>query len=396
MKDKIIVSGTGCCLLDLLYNHIDFTGREIGAFLSRERGDGGLSPGRLVLLEEFEQYAGIKLEQFIQTAAGKQQCDEINIGGPSIVSLIHAAQMTGTENCEVRFYGKAGNDAYGAYLLESLRKTPVVLRNFQRVDNRTPSTVVLSDPSYDHGHGERMFIHVIGAAGDLHPDDLDEEFFHSDIVVFGGTAIVPRIHDHLASLLRKARSRGCMTIVNTVFDFRSERENPDRRWPLGESDESYALTDLLITDHLEALRLSGETDVNHAIRFFQEKKVRSLMITNGAEEIHTYSDGSFFNSEGVMQFPVSQKIRSEIIDFQGGDTTGCGDNFAGGVIASIVHQKRRGRQKFDLQEACSLGIVSGGFACFHMGGTYFEKIPGEKYRRIKPYHDTYRQQISSR
>jgi len=78
------------------------------------------------------------------------------------------------------------------------------------------------------------------------------------------------------------------------------------------------------------------------------------------------------------------------------DTTGCGDNFVGGVIASVVNQLISEAGKPDMNEACSWGIVSGGFACFYMGGTYFEKKPGEKIARIKPYYDNYREQISNR
>ena len=125
-------------------------------------------------------------------------------------------------------------------------------------DNQTPSTVVLSDPSYDNGHGERMFINSIAAAWEYGPDNLDDDFFNSDIVVFGGTGLVPQIHDNLTSLLKKAKSKGCITIVNTVFDFRNEKANPSKKWPLGESDESYRYIDLLITDQEEAFRLSGE------------------------------------------------------------------------------------------------------------------------------------------
>ena len=80
------------------------------------------------------------------------------------------------------------------------------------IDNKTPSTVVLSDPSYENGHGERMFLNSIGAAWDYKPDELDDDFFNSDIVVFGGTALVPQIHDSMTSLLRKAKSKGCITI----------------------------------------------------------------------------------------------------------------------------------------------------------------------------------------
>ena len=36
--------------------------------------------------------------------------------------------------------------------------------------------------------------------------------------------------------------------------------------------------------------------------------------------------------------PVSEKVIDERKNSQSGDTTGCGDNFVGGVIASVVTQ----------------------------------------------------------
>jgi sugar/nucleoside kinase (ribokinase family) len=394
MTDKIIVSGAGCCLVDMLYNNVDFARDTIRQYLSKERGDGGLTPGKLVFQEEFEAYSGITLDNFINEITGGRKSDKINVGGPSIVSLIQAAQLTDRKNCEVRYYGRAGNDVNGTYLISSLRKTPVVLKDFKLLENRTPSTLVLSDPSYDNGHGERMFINSIGAARDYYPDELDNDFFCSEIVVFGGTALVPNIHDHLTTLLKKAKSRGCITIVNTVFDFRNEKANPTKKWPLGENDESYKFTDLLITDKEEALRLSGESEINDAVRFFLTKKVPSFIITNGSSDIINYSDGSFCNSSPVNLLPVSRAIRNELKNYSGLDTTGCGDNFAGGVIASVVNQLSIGMKKFDLKEACSWGIVSGGFTCFYIGGTYFEEKPGEKMARIKYYYDLYKKQIS--
>jgi sugar/nucleoside kinase (ribokinase family) len=239
-----------------------------------------------------------------------------------------------------------------------------------------------------------MFINSIGAAWDYSPDDLDEDFFNSAIVVFGGTALVPQIHDKLVSLLRKAKSRGCITVVNTVFDFRSEKADPSKKWPLGESDESYRYIDLLIADREEASRLSGENDSLAAVKFFRNKKIASLIITDGTENILTYSDGSFFSGSGLKEMPVSAKIKNELQNVHGGDTTGCGDNFAGGVIASLVTQLQNGVSQPDLQEACCWGIVSGGFACFYMGGTWFEEKPGEKLSRIRPYYESYKRQIS--
>lgn len=393
MPAKIIVSGVGCCLVDLLFNDIDFGSEAMRSYLSLNRGDGGLTPGHLVFKEEFEKFSGVPFDLALKRITGGRKHDKINIGGPSIVSLINTAQLVDKEHCEVRFYGRGGNDEIGSYLVTALQKTPVVLKDFRLIDNQTPSTVVLSDPSYDNGHGERVFINSIGAAWEYGPMNLDDDFFRSDIVVFGGTGLVPQIHDNLTFLLKKAKSKGCITVVNTVFDFRNEKANPSKKWPLGESDETYRYIDLLITDQEEAFRLSDERRPQNAIDYFRNNKVSSMIITNGSKDIITWSDGQFFNTSGIKEMPVSEKVINERKDNLGGDTTGCGDNFVGGVIASVVNQMQHGASKPDITEACSRGVVSGGFACFYLGGTYFEEETGEKMVKMEPYYEAYRRQI---
>jgi len=392
LAGKIIVSGTGCCLVDLLYI-TDFSSRAISSHLSFKRGDGGLSPGKLVFEEEFKKYSKTSLDNFIKEIAGGKKPDGINIGGPSIVSLIHAAQLSDSDKCEVRFYGRAGDDPNGRYIISSLEKTPVILKDFRLIRQRTPSTIVLSDPHYDNGHGERMFINSIGAAWHFHPEDIDDDFFNSDIVVFGGTALVPQIHDNLNALLAKAKSHDCMTIVNTVFDFRNEKADPSSRWPLGDSDDNYRLTDLLIADKEEALRLSGQNDIGDAVEFFTGKGLSAFMITDGASPVKIFSDGSLFQPVPVTSMPVSQSVLNDLKTNKRGDTTGCGDNFAGGVIFSLVSQLNRNKTRLDITDACIWGIVSGGFTCFYMGGTYFEKERGEKMGKIMPYYNACKRQI---
>jgi sugar/nucleoside kinase (ribokinase family) len=392
MAEKIVVSGTGCCLVDLLYNNIDFNSEAIRPFLSKTRGDGGLTPGKLVFQEELEKFSGKPFAEVQKILTGGRPHDKINIGGPSIVSLINLAQLV--HDCEIRFYGYGGKDNIGEYLLSAMKRTPVNLRDYKLIPNSTPSTVVLSDPEFDNGHGERAFLNSIGAAWDYPPGELNDEFFKSDIVVFGGTALVPQIHDHLTSLLKKAKANGSITIVNTVFDFRNEKANPSKRWPLGESDESYEYIDLLITDLEESFRLSGGHELGVAINFFLEKKVSSFIITNGSKDITAYSDGKFFAECKLTEMPVSNRVIEEIRKNPTGDTTGCGDNFVGGVIASVVGQIQKGTRYPDLKEACSWGVISGGFACFYIGGTYFEEKQGEKLAKIKPYYESYRKQLA--
>lgn len=395
MTKKITVSGVGCCLVDRLYSNISFTSESFSTYLSTARGDGGLTPGKLVFMEEFERFAGRDFLDVQKELTQGKQPDKINIGGPSIVALIHAAQMLESTDCTCRFYGCGGNDDDGEFLLSALSKTPVNIENYKLAGKMTPSTVVLSDPQFDHGHGERIFINSIGAAWDFSPEKLGEDFFNSDIVVFGGTALVPIIHDNLTQLLEKAKSKGCFTLVNTVYDFRNEKENPAQKWPLGKSDDSYQNIDLLITDFEEALRLSGKLSLNEAMQFFSERGAKAVLITNGSNPVQLFSDGSLFQKINQAEMPVSAAVSEELKKGHSGDTTGCGDNFVGGVIASLVTQLQSGVNKLDLKEACIWGIISGGYTCFYVGGTFMEQCPGEKLKRIQPYYDHYKNQIGN-
>ena len=385
------ISGTGSALVDYLYKPVNFTGENFKRFLSVNPGDGGLSPGKLVFRDEFEKFSGEDYLKVRKEITHGNPPVTLNIGGPSIVSLIHAAQMLTGTNAEVYFYGCKGRDKEAAFIDENIQRTPLKIGKYKISDKNTPFTDVLSDPDYDQGLGERIFINNIGAAWDLFPDDLDEAFFESDMVVFGGTALVPNIHQSLTELLKKAKEKNAITIVNTVYDFLNEKKNPNLPWPLGSSQETYQYIDLLITDREEALRLSGQETMEDALSFFKETGVGGIIITNGANPLYfAYNSSLFGSTEGVR--PVSEKVREMMIQHpeKVGDTTGCGDNFVGGVIASIAQQLlEHSSQQIDLDKAIALGVTSGGYACFYHGGTFFEKEPGEKKREVESLYNEY-------
>ena len=391
MNSSILkISGTGCALVDYLYQPVCFTSETFNRYTSLQPGDGGLSPGKLVFKDEFEKFSG---EDYLKV---KEQITQgnppvtLNIGGPSIVSLIHAAQMLIDTPAEVYFYGSKGCDEGAAFIDERLLKTPLKTGKYKTVNQYTPFTDVLSDPDYDFGHGERVFINNIGAAWEFYPDDLDDAFFDSDILVFGGTALVPHIHQSLLELLKKAKEKKAITIVNTVYDFLNEKTNPEKAWPLGRSAETYDYIDILITDKDEALRLSGRQTVDDAIMFFEETGAGAAIITHGAHPVRYFSRGDLFVAANGSK-PVSEKVKNT--PERAGDTTGCGDNFAGGIIASVAKQCiNRPNQPLNLEEAIDLGVVSGGFACFYYGGTFYEAYPGQKKELIEPYFQDYLRQ----
>ena len=389
------ISGTGCALVDYLYTPVSFSGADFGRYLSQNAGDGGLSPGKLVFREEFEKFSGEDYLVVRDRIVRGNPPVALNIGGPSIVSLIHAAQMLQGFPAEVRFYGAKGVDEGALFIESKLLHTPLKIAKYKTSQKNTPFTDVLSDPGYDNGNGERIFINNIGAAWDLLPDDLDDAFFGSDMVVFGGTALTPRIHESLRQLLQKTKEHGAITVVNTVYDFLNEKSNPSKPWPLGDSVDTYRYIDLLIADMEETLRLSGQATIDDALSFFRSAGVGALIVTHGANPVHFFSQGKLFGTVETSSLPVSEKIKSELAQNpeKAGDTTGCGDNFVGGVISSVAKQIINHPQNtVDITKAVALGIVSGGYACFYNGGTFHETHPGQKNELIDAYYREYLRQ----
>ena len=393
---KIIISGTGCALVDYLYNNVRFDSPPFQKYASRISGDGGLSPGKLVFTEELEKFSGKPYPGILAEITGNRKPDSVNIGGPGLVSMIQASQMLDRQDYKVRFYGSAGHDRTGDKIFSLLEKMPLQYYGYKRTSKKaTPTTDVLSDPTYDQGHGERTFVNNIGAAWDYHPDSLDNGFFDADIVCFGGTALVPVIHDNLTSLLARARKKGCVTVINTVFDFRNEKKNPGKPWPLVDRLQDYKFIDVLVMDREEAIRISGTNSIGEAARFFASTAVSAFIITNGADDLVAWSGGKLFEQTGTLTLPVSSRVTGELRSNpqKRGDTTGCGDNFAGGIISSLAWQMTAKKSRYSLVEAVSWGVASGGFCCYTIGGTYVERTPGEKRKEIEAIQADYLKQI---
>lgn len=397
---SIRVWSAGCSLIDYLYTPVDFGSAPFARYGSRRDGDGGVSPGRLVFAEELERFAGRPFARVLEDLTGGAEPARVNLGGPAVVASVNAAQLVSGLDVRVHFQGARGSDRTGERILEVLGRTPVDASSYRVFPGATPFTYVFSDPSFAGGRGERMFVNAIGAAGRFEPSEVDDRLFSADVALLGATAIVPPLHRALGSLLGRVRARGGITVVSTVFDFLNEQADPSGRWPLGESDRTFALIDLLVTDREEALRTSGTASVAEAVRFFREMGTGTVVVTEGAEPFCVWSGGTLFRGQDVETLPVCAAVDRDLEarpDLRG-DTTGCGDNFVGGLLASLAAQLAAGgrRGALDLTEACAWAAASGGFACTYVGGTYVEKAPGEKRARIEPYYRAYLDQIGRR
>lgn len=391
----MIIAGTGCVLMDYLYNGVDFAAPACRRLQSRQPGDGGLVPGQLVFAEDLEGFAARPLAQLMQDLVGTRPPDAENLGGPAVVAMIQAAQLlAGTGDFQLGFHGARGEDAAGQALARILAQTPLEARRLLAKPGNTPLTNVLSDPNYLQGKGERTFINRLGAAGDFTPEDLDESFFGAQLQLFGGTALVPKLHDALRQCLSETRRRGGLAVVGTVYDFRNEQLHPERPWPLGDSIQTYRQIDLLVADREEARRLSGCADPAAAVRQFLAWGAGAVIVTRGTDPVLLQSAGTRFAPLALTELPVSAAICRELAEHpeRRGDTTGCGDNFVGGVLAALATQLAQARMP-DLATACAWGIVSGGLACFQLGGTRLERYPGEQRQQLRPRLLAYAAQI---
>lgn len=392
------ISGAGCCLIDYLYREVAVTGPAFSRYRTKVPGDGGIIPGGLVFAGDLERFSGEEFSKIARELTGDRLPDTVNLGGPAIVALVNAAQILEGSGVETSFYGSIGDDPAGEDIRRFVGDTPV--RACFRVVKGLPtaSTMVLADPQANGGKGERSFINTIGAAAGFSGEDLPEEFYTSDIAVLGGTALVPSLHDGLGPVLERAAEEGARTIVGTVYDFRSQKLHPESRWPLG-GEEAYRRMDLLVSDAEEALRLTGEATLTAAAGRFIEWGVGALVITHGAKEFLLWSGGRFYAEAALRGYPVSALVDERLAADPGlkGDTTGCGDNFLGGLIASTAMQMNGGGGRApDLVEAASWAAASGGFACFYRGGTYHQSKPGEKRELLLPIVEAYRRQTGTR
>ena len=385
---KTTVSVAGCSLADILYADIDFTAPAFTACASKKDGDGGLTPGKLVFADALEAFTGKSYPELKRAE---------NLGGPAIVGAINASQILSDLPVTFKFYGATGNDETAEFLRSIIAKTPLDASNYVALPGASPSTDVLSDPRAHNGKGERTFINTIGACYAYTPEHLPDAFYDADIIWFGATALVPSFHEKLSILLKRAHEAGKINIVSTVFDFINEMRNPDKPWPMGDGAESYRYIDLLIVDWEEAVRLSGKNDLAGISGFLSSSGVSSFVITHGAKDFYVWSDGRVFSKMPLTSYPVSALVDEELAANPSlrGDTTGCGDNFAGGFVSSLVRQFAEGREKgtFDITDAAAWAAASGGFACFCLGGTYLEKREGEKREKLQRYHDAYYHQI---
>ncbi|MEM5947060.1 carbohydrate kinase family protein [Spirochaetia bacterium 38H-sp] len=375
------INGTGCCLLDYICQ-TDISEPELSALTSQETGDGGIVPEGLVLMEELSAFSGKTEEEIRSLIIRKASSVTSNLGGVGIVPLIHVRQMLAEESDKIGFCQFYGMDKTGETLVKYLEYYNIDTTCFRKKEGYSPETLVLSKGE------KRSFISRLGVAAKIKAEDIDKSFYKADVLVYGATALSPLLHADLDSLLKKSRDNGAINFVLTVHDFFSEKWSPGRPWNMGKSTKTYSLIDILIGNREEAMGLTGEKNFDKSVERLKDWGVKNMIFTSGAEPVYYYVNPPLFKNKEEGYFPVPQlsSIITELnLENTDGDSTGCGDNFAGGIIYSIYKETKESGNKngFDIHNALLHGAASGILSCTYKGGVYKENMVGEKKSLIE-------------
>jgi hypothetical protein len=136
----------------------------------------------------------------------------------------------------------------------------------------------------------------------------------------------------------------------------------------------------------EALRLSGKASLTEALEFFMKHGTGAVLVTNGAKNVNLVSDKeSIFYKSEFAEMPVSAAITTELNKGHIGDTTGCGDNFAGGGYRKSGIATPERQCNFKPEGSLYLGNYFRRFFMLLYGGNLFSGYTGRETKINDPF-----------
>lgn len=229
---------------------------------------------------------------------------------------------------------KVGNDMLGDFVMDQVRAVGVDVTGVVRDPaTNTPFTFVMVDST-----GERRFCHTMGTNATLTAGELDVDFIARHRFCYvGGVMLMPSLDGPpLAGVLKKVRSRGVVTLLDTVFV-----PAPQEQWrrvvlPL------LPELDYFVPSEPESCAITGLSDPEVMARFFQDHGATNVVVKLGEKGVYYRTSSGDHGS--VPAYPVC-KVE---------DTTGAGDSWDAGFVAGLS-------LGLEFPEACRLGNATAAF-----------------------------------
>lgn len=233
---------------------------------------------------------------------------ELTIGGCASNCAVDMAIL----GLKTAVAGTVGRDVFGQFVRDTLETSGVDCHCLQtRDDVDTSGTLVINVAGED-----RRFIHATAANAHFTTETLSDELLDTTRVLYlGGYCLADEpTASHVASLFRRARQRGVITILDVVTP------GPGDYWP--RLVDVLPETDLFFPNDDEARLICGLTDALEQAEYFQDAGARTSVITCG--------------DQGAVLVGPEGRWRSGVHSVPFVDGTGSGDAFVSGYVLALL------------------------------------------------------------
>jgi sugar/nucleoside kinase (ribokinase family) len=285
----------------------------------------------LVLLGDVEPAFG-QAERLVERA-------HLTVGGSGAIVACGAARL----GLRVGFCGVVGDDLFGRFLGDELEGRGVDVGGLiAEPGGSTGVTVVLARPN------DRAILTNPGTIGDLGSDLVDPVLLDGARHVHVSSYFLQRrLAPGLLALFERVRGRGATTSIDPNWD-------PSERWDGGLSD-LLARTDVFLPNAAEAAAIAAVPDVEAAVVALAEQA--PLVVAKAGRD-------------GAIAARGGQLVRAPAPRIDAFDTTGAGDAFDAGFLASRLAGD-------DLERSLAIANACGALSTRALGGVDSQPTMGE-------------------
>jgi sugar/nucleoside kinase (ribokinase family) len=232
--------------------------------------------------------------------------------------------------------GAVGDDEKADWVLLTLEKHGIDTSAMQRLRGIPTSATILNV----RPNGDRPALHVRGASD--HFDvaaSMYDQVFDARIIHLGGTGLLRKLDGPASvTLLKEAKKRG-RTVTFDLIAASAET--------IGIVEPLLPYIDYFMPSIEEARDMSGRSTVEDCASFYLDKGAACCVFTLGGEgAFYAHRDGT--------------RLKSPAYDVKVVDTTGCGDAFDAGFIASLHH-------KMDVETSLRFAQAAAGLVATGLG-----------------------------
>jgi sugar/nucleoside kinase (ribokinase family) len=255
----------------------------------------------------------------------------LTIGGSGAITACGAARL----GLAVGLCGVVGDDVFGQWIREELAERGVGVEGIA-IDPGRPTglTVVLSEPQ------DRAILTHPGTIADLRADRIDRALVQDARHVHVSSYFLQRrLGPDLPALFDQVRANGATTSVDPNWD-------PSESWDGGLA-QLLARTDVFLPNAVEATRIASEANVEDAVRALARSA--ALVVAK-------------LGPDGAVAARGDTVVRAAGIPAAGPvDTTGAGDSFDAGFLASWLAGD-------PLERSLAIGNACGSLSTRALGG----------------------------